>query len=105
MLITFFWLFLSVAFFGVGEYLSKKFALQPSFLLVCCILPMYSLGSLAWLPAIYRGQTLATVGTIWNLLSLLATLVVGLLIFHETLTTTQMVGVFLAFVSIILLSI
>lgn len=105
MIITILWLLLSVSFFAVGEYLSKKFALHPTATLVFCILPTYSLGSLAWLPAIYRGQVLSTVGTIWNLLSLVATLVVGLYFFHETLTTTQTIGVCLAFISIILLSI
>ena len=98
------WILLSVAFFGMGEYLSKKFALDPSVKLVCTIVPMYALGSLAWLPAIYKGQNLSTVGTIWNLLSLVITLMVGMVIFKETLTTTQLVGVCLAFVAIVLLS-
>ena len=98
------WLLLSTCFFAIGEYLSKKFALEPSIKLVCYIVPMYALGSLAWLPAIYRGQTLATVGTMWNVLSMIMTLGVGLFIFHESLTTTQIVGVCFAFVSIILLS-
>lgn len=104
MIIVILWLLLSVAFFGIGEYLSKKFAISPSINLILCIVPMYALGSLAWLPAIHRGKILSTVGTMWNLLSMVITLIVGLIIFKETLTTTQFIGLAFAFIAIILMS-
>ncbi len=98
------WLLLSVMFFGMGEYLSKKFALEPSIWLAMTIVPMYALGSLAWLPAIYKGQNLSTVGTIWNLLSLIITLIVGMVIFKEAITPMQYVGIGFAMVAIVLMS-
>ena len=98
------WLLLSTCFFAIGEYLSKKFALEPSIKLVCYIVPMYALGTLAWLPAIHKGQMLSTVGTLWTVLSMVMTIFIGLFIFHESLTTIQIVGICFAFVSVILLS-
>jgi multidrug transporter EmrE-like cation transporter len=99
------WLILSVSLFGVGEYLSKKFSLAPSISLTLSIITMYALGALAWLPAIYKGQYLSTIGTMWNLLSMIMTLVIGIVIFNEQLTTIQIVGIGFALTSLIMLSI
>ena len=105
MIITILWLMLSAFLFGVGEYLSKKWSIEPSVKLGSLLVSMYALGALAWMPAIYRGRSLSVVGSMWNLLSFCLTLFVGLVIFKETLSTHQMVGVALAFIAIILLSI
>jgi hypothetical protein len=48
------WLVLSAIFFAFGEYLSKKFALNPRFYYVVAVIVVYSLGTLAWLPAILQ---------------------------------------------------
>lgn len=101
----FLWLLLSASLFGVGEYVSKKWALDPTVKLGCVLVSMYALGSLAWMPAIYKGQSLSVVGSIWNLLSFGLTLFVGLVIFKETLSPHQWVGLVFALVAIILLSI
>jgi drug/metabolite transporter (DMT)-like permease len=101
---VFFWLTLSAAFFAVGEYLSKKFAIHPDskgLLLVCVA---YLLGTLAWLPAIVRTNQLASTGTAWLLLSMIATLGIGLGVFHEKLNSFQVVGVALAAGALILLN-
>ncbi len=98
------WLLISVSCYAIGEYLSKKFAISPSVEMACIIVLMYALGTLAWLPAIHKGQLLATVGTLWNVLSLGITLIIGLVIFHEVVTTTQIIGICFAIISIILLN-
>ena len=100
-----FWLLVSVGFFAVGEYLSKSWALQPSVNKALLLISMYVAGTIAWLPAIHRGQTISVVGTIWSLLSLITTLFVGIIIFHETLTVTQIVGLCFGVVAVVLLSI
>ena len=100
----FLWLALSSAFFAVGEYLSKKFAIRPDakgLLLVCAA---YLLGTLAWLPAIVRTNQLASTGTAWLLLSMVATLAIGVGVFHEKLNSLQAVGVVLAVVALVLLN-
>ena len=100
-----FWLILSALFFAVGEFLSKKFAINPRWLYVVYILAVYCLGTLAWLPAILQKNSLSIVGTIWSVLSLLATISIGVLIFGEKINILGIIGIIFAFISIILLSI
>jgi len=98
------WLILSVFPFAIGEYLSKRFAMNPSFLLVILTLIAYSLGVLLWLPAMLQKNQLSVVGTMWSVLSLLTTVLIGVLIFKEKLDVLGFVGIITAFISIVLLS-
>ena len=99
------WLVLSAISFAVGEFLSKKFALHPRASYVFFILAAYCVGTMFWLPAILQKNQLSIVGTLWSVLGLLATVLIGVLIFKEKLSFLGFVGIILAFVSIILLSI
>jgi glucose uptake protein len=99
------WLVLSSIFFAAGEFLSKKFALAPSLNYVFAILLAYSLGALAWLPAILQRNQLAIVGTMWSVLSLSTTIFIGIVIFGETLSATNIAGIGLGLIAVILLSI
>ncbi len=101
---AFAWLLVSVAFFAVGEYFSKKFALGPSWQYVLLILTAYILGTLAWLPAILQKNQLSVTGTIWSVLSVLATISIGILIFKEHLNALQITGLILAIVALALLN-
>jgi multidrug transporter EmrE-like cation transporter len=98
------WLILSALFFAAGEFLSKKFALNPNLILVIIIILVYSVGVLFWLPAILQKNQLSIVGTMWSVLSLLTTILIGVLIFNEELSIIGIIGVIFAFISIILLS-
>ena len=95
----------SAIFFAVGEFLSKKFALSPRFLDVILVLIVYSFGVLAWLPAILQKNSLSIVGTMWSVLSLLTTILIGILIFKEKLSMVGIAGMIMAIIAIILLSI
>ena len=99
------WLIISALFFAVGEFLSKKFALSPRFIYVALILVAYILGTLAWLPAILQKNSLSIVGTMWSVLSLLATVSIGILIFKEKLSVMGIIGIIMAVIAIIFLSI
>lgn len=99
-----YWLILSALFFAVGEFMSKKFALAPKFSWVLFILVAYSFGTLAWLPAILQKNSLSIAGTIWSVMSLFATVLIGVLVFGEKLNTIGMMGIFAAVVAIVLLS-
>ena len=101
---TLLWLVLSAAFFAVGEYLSKKFALRPDWRGLVLVCSMYLLGSLAWLPALIRTNQLAATGTAWLLLSMIATLGIGFGVFHEKLNSVQIAGVVLASMALVLLN-
>jgi drug/metabolite transporter (DMT)-like permease len=72
------WLILSAIFFAGGEYASKRFAEAPSWKMLIAVCSTYLLGTLSWLPAIVQTKTLSTSGTAWLLLSMLATLGIGL---------------------------
>ena len=98
------WLILSGVFFAAGEFLSKKFALNPKGILVVCVLVVYSLGVLAWLPAILQKNQLSIVGAMWSVLSLLTTVLIGLLIFGEKLSVVGIIGIIMAVIAVILLS-
>ena len=98
------WLVLSALCFATGEFLSKKFALAPSWGYVFIILVPYTLGVLAWLPAILIKNQLSIVGAIWSVLSLAATVLIGVLIFSEKLSMLGIIGLVLAFISVLLLS-
>lgn len=98
------WLILSASSFAVGEFLSKKFALNPKFSYVFFILIAYCIGTLFWLPAILQKNQLSIVGTMWSVLGLLATVLIGVLIFSEKLSLVGIIGIVFAFISIILLS-
>ncbi len=98
------WLALSGLLFAGGEFLSKKFALNPRATMVVIILVVYSLGVLAWLPAILQKNQLSIVGAIWSVMSLLATVLIGVLIFGEKLTVIGIIGIILAFLAVALLS-
>ncbi len=97
------WLILSALFFAIGEFWSKKFALSPKFSYVALIIIIYSLGVLAWLPAILQKNSLSITGTIWSVLSLLTTILIGVLIFGEKLSLIGIAGIGVAFLAIILL--
>lgn len=98
------WLVISAVFFAVGEFLSKKFALGPKLIYVLFILIAYSLGTLAWLPAILQKNSLSVVGTIWSVLTLATTVLIGILIFGEKVSTLGIIGIILAVIAVILLS-
>ena len=98
------WLIVSALFFAFGEFLSKKFALNPSLMYVLIIVAVYALGTLAWLPAILQKNQLSIVGAIWSVLSLLATVLIGILIFHEQLSFIGILGIIFAFIAVVLLS-
>ncbi|MDD4900837.1 MAG: hypothetical protein PHS62_01835 [Patescibacteria group bacterium] len=98
------WLAVSGIFFAAGEFLSKKFALNPKLSWVALIYLAYGLGILAWLPAILQKNQLSIVGTIWSVLSLLTTILIGILIFGEKLNAVGVLGVITAVLAVILLS-
>ncbi len=101
---AFAWLILSAIFFAAGEYLSKKFALEPGWKYMAAVLAAYIMGTLAWLPAIMQKNQLSTTGTAWLLLSIMATLGIGLLVFHEKVNALQAAGIILAIISLALLN-
>jgi len=99
-----FWLIPSALFFAWGEFLSKKFALQPTVAIVIFIIIVESVSVLFWLPAILQNNSLSIVGTMWSVSSLALTVLVGLLLFNEQLSVMSVLGIFFAFIAVSCLS-
>ena len=99
------WLVISALFFACGEFLSKKFAIHPSVYLVVAVVVIDAISTLAWLPAILQKNQLSIVGAMWSVLSLLTTVLIGLIIFREHLNLTAILGIIFAFIAIGLLSV
>jgi len=98
------WLLLAAAFFAAGEYLSKRWGMHPSLPFAFFVVGVYALGTFAWLPALLHKNQLAIMGTAWLLLAMAATITIGVLVFHEPLNLRQGIGVVLAAVALVLLS-
>jgi len=77
------WLLLSALCFAAGEYLPKRFAASPRAAWALAVLLAYDCGTLAWLPAILKRNQLSVVGALWSVLSLAATVLIGVLIVRE----------------------
>ncbi len=99
------WLVLSALCFAVGEFFSKKFGLEPGWMKFALVMGSYFVGVLFWLVAITENNQLSIVGAIWSVLSLLATVLIGTLIFGEHLSALALVGIALGLVSVFILSI
>lgn len=83
------WLILSALFFAGGEFLSKKWGMKPGLVITLLIIFTYALGTVTWLPALLYKNQLAVMGTLWLLLATMATMLIGVLVYHESLTTAQ----------------
>jgi drug/metabolite transporter (DMT)-like permease len=99
------WLLISACFFAGGEYLSKRWGMAPSFNFALLVTFVYSFGVLAWLPALLHKNQLVFMGTLWTVLSTLVTVAIGFFIFHEKLSALQWLGVLLAFVAMLFLTV
>ncbi len=98
------WLLLSACFFAGGEYLSKQWGYAPSVPMTLAVIGTYALGTLFWLPALLHNNHLAIMGTAWLLLATIATVTMGIVVFHEQVSTIKAVGILFSFVSLLLLS-
>ena len=64
----------------------------------------YDVGVILWLPAILQKNHLAIVGTIWSLMSLIATVAIGVIIFKEKLSIYGWLGIILALIATAILA-
>lgn len=98
------WLLISSVFFAAGEFLSKKWGMNPNFSNTLIVLIAYTISSLLWLPSLLHKNQLLLMGTMWIVLAMMATVLIGLIIFHEKINALQWLGLFLALAALILLN-
>jgi multidrug transporter EmrE-like cation transporter len=99
------WLLGSAVFFTFGEYFSKKFATSSDLRMAAIAYASYSGATLCWFPALFQKNHLILVGTIWSVSSLIITVILGIAVFDEKLTARISIGLFLAFASILFLTV
>ncbi|KKT43473.1 MAG: drug resistance protein [Candidatus Wolfebacteria bacterium GW2011_GWE2_44_13] len=87
----------------VGDYFGKLWSTQqrPLFLVIAFL--GYFGSGFFYLPTLLREGLLVT-SIIWSLLSIVGFMVIGLLIFKETLTGIQAVGVGFGVISLVILA-
>jgi drug/metabolite transporter (DMT)-like permease len=89
---------------GAGDYLAKKWSLEPGWGSFAGALACYLSSSFFYLQTLTR-KGLVVSSIIWSITSIIAFLFVGLVVFHETLSGVQIIGVFLGTISLLMLSI
>ena len=98
------WIAVSAVFFAVGEFFSKKFALSPGWGIFAAFILVDIISAAVWLPAIFQKNQLSITGVIWFIVSVMATVAIGVLAFDERLTIIQAIGLGVGAISIALLS-
>jgi multidrug transporter EmrE-like cation transporter len=88
---------------GVGDYLAKKWSLEPGYGLFAGALACYFSSSFFYMQTLTR-KGLVVSCLIWSISSIVAFLFVGIVLFNETLSGMQLIGVILGTISLILLS-
>lgn len=101
---VFAWILISVLFNAFGEFASKTWANSPTWWELALVVGAYALSGLFWLPALYLHNNLALLGTLWFVVAIVLTVLIGTLFFHEQLTITQWFGIGFALVAILLLT-
>ncbi|TAK03821.1 hypothetical protein EPO34_01520 [Patescibacteria group bacterium] len=97
-------LLLSAGSVIAGDYFGKLWSQKPSPALFAVALGWYLLSGFFYLPTLQR-EGLVITSVIWTVISTTGFLVIGLLLFNESLSPIQMAGVALGVVSLILLSV
>ena len=88
---------------GIGDYLAKKWSLVPGWGSFVSALVFYFISSFFYLQTVAR-KGLVVSCVIWSIASIFAFLFVGLVLFHETLSGIQLIGVILGIISLLILS-
>ena len=88
---------------GAGDYLAKKWSLEPGWGSCAGALTCYFSSSFFYLLTLTR-KGLVVSCVIWSTASIIAFLFVGLVVFHETLSGVQVIGVVLGVISLLMLS-
>ncbi len=85
------------------DYFAKSWSInQKNWFLIIALLG-YLISGIFYIPSLMK-QGLVITSVIWSLISIIGFLFIGLVLFHETLSLTQGIGVGLGVVALILLA-
>lgn len=97
-------LFVSIICECFADYFVKRWTLGGSGYFWFSLL-MYNAMLLAWMAIVFETKEISLVGTVWLLLCHIGLIVIGAGIFHEPINLRQCIGITLAMISLILISI
>lgn len=97
-------LILSGIFVTMGDYFAKSWSQEQKTLALIGALIGYGGSTFFYIPTLLRAGLVYT-AIIWDIISVFGFLFVGFVLFKETYTTMQLVGIALGVVSLILLSV
>lgn len=99
------WMCVSMFFYTVAEIGSKQFANQPRVWLYLAVPLCYATGTaLGWLPAMLRQNELAVLSTIWAIVAIATSVMIGGGLYAEEITLRQWLGLGLSILAVFLLA-
>jgi len=90
----------SLTAYAGGEWASKLWSLKPSLFMAAIVAATSTVSISCWLPALRMHGQLSALSAIWASGALIIGVLVGVLGFHEQLSSQQLIGVFLALLAI-----
>lgn len=99
------WLLLCFSAMGVvmGDYFAKAWSINHKTLFLVAGFIGYFVSSFFYIPTLLR-EGLVVTSVVWSLLGIIGFLFIGLAVFHETLTTLQILGVVIGLIALIVLT-
>ncbi len=100
------WALLSLSATSVilGDFFGKYWSTNSKTTFFFCAVVCYILSGIFYVPTLLREGLIIT-SLIWSLLSIIGFLLIGFVLFNETVTATQAIGIVLGIISLVLVSI
>lgn len=87
-------------FYGLAEFLSKKYANTCNYKFALASILAYVVVSVLWLPSLQAKNSLAILSTVWTILYTIIGVFIGIFIFKEQLNAYNYVGIILALIAL-----
>ena len=98
-------LLLLVAFELIADVLAKQFALHGVPLVAVLAICGFVLANIAWLISLRMGAQLGRGAVLFSVLSAIGAVAIGLLIYHERVSTLQLIGLALGVAAVACLTV
>jgi glucose uptake protein GlcU len=93
---------LLVVFEAIADYFAGGYGEKGKFYFAFLAILFYVIGNISWLIAIRQGSGLTKGAIIFSVASAVLATIIGIVVYKETITTTQAIGVVIGLVSIVL---
>lgn len=96
-------LILLVVLEACADIVAKYFSITNKIWVAIGALSVYAIANIFWLISLKNGAELATGAVIFSIASEVLAILIGVLIYHETISLTQGIGLILGLISLVLL--